>query len=108
MNTQSNRIIPILMLLAGSLLVGFSAGRWLAPLAAWIGPMLIMRSYRDQKVGRGYLLIIVAHILAFLIGFGGMWLRAWGMGLLVGKPGFDSRPFSGAGSLGCLFRRDRA
>lgn len=84
MNTKSNKLFPILMLLTGSLLVGFSAGRWLAPLAAWIGPVLIMRFYRDQKVGRGYLFIIAAYILAFLIGFGGMWFAIWGVGLMVG------------------------
>ena len=84
MNTQSNKNFSILLLLAGTLLVGFSAGRWLVPLIAWIGPALIMRYYRDQKIGRGYLLIIVAHILAFLIGFGGMWLGMWGMGMMSG------------------------
>src|SRR3972149_4746240 len=84
MNTQSNKNFSILLLLAGTLLVGFSTGRWLAPLIAWIGPVLIMRYYRDQKIGRGYLLIIVAHILAFLIGFGGMWLGMWGMGMMSG------------------------
>ena len=52
--------VSLLMLLAGSLLVGFSMGRWLAPLAAWIGPVLIMRYARDHKVGRGYLLVLAA------------------------------------------------
>src|SRR3990172_2877282 len=74
MNTQSNKTFSILMLLAGSLLVGFSMGRWLAPLAAWIGPVLIMRYARDHKVGRGYLLILAANILAIFIGFGGIWV----------------------------------
>jgi len=84
MNTESNKFLPILMLLVGSLLVGFSAGRWLFPLAAWIGPVLIMRFYRDQKARRGYWFIIAAYILAFLIGFGGMWFAMWGVGLMVG------------------------
>ena len=84
MNTKSNKLFPILMLLAGSLMVGFSAGRWLAPLVAWIGPVLIMRYYRDQKVGRGYPLIIVAHFLSFLIGFGGIWFGMWGAGMMTG------------------------
>jgi apolipoprotein N-acyltransferase len=78
MNTKSNKIISILMLLAGSLLVGFSAGRWLAPLAAWIGPVLIMRYARDHRIGRGYLLVLAAYILAFSIGFGSMWYISWG------------------------------
>jgi apolipoprotein N-acyltransferase len=79
MNTKSNTILSILMLLAGSLLVGFSMGRWLAPLAAWIGPVLIMRYARDHKVGRGFLLIIIAYILAFVIGFGGIWMHFGGL-----------------------------
>jgi len=81
MNTKSNKILSILMLLAGTLLVGFSAGRWLAPLAAWIGPALILRYARDHKVGRGFLLILVAYTLAFLIGFGGIW-ASFGLGPL--------------------------
>jgi F0F1-type ATP synthase assembly protein I len=36
--------MSLALLLVGSLLVGFSTGRWLAPLAAWIGPVLILRS----------------------------------------------------------------
>ena len=73
MNTKSIKSLPILMLLAGSLIVGFSTGRWLAPLVAWIGPVLIMRYYRDQKVGRGYIFVVVAYTLAWLIAFGQNW-----------------------------------
>ncbi|MCK5315564.1 MAG: hypothetical protein KAJ53_10595 [Anaerolineales bacterium] len=74
MNTKSNKTLSILMLLAGSLLWGFSMGSWLAPLAAWIGPVLVMRYARDHKVGRGYLLVLAASILATCIGFLGIWL----------------------------------
>jgi apolipoprotein N-acyltransferase len=49
-------------------------GRWLAPLAAWIGPVLIMRYARDHKAGRGYLLVLAACILAVFIGFISVWL----------------------------------
>ena len=73
MKTKSSPTLSILMLLAGALLVGFSMGSWLAPLAAWIGPVLIMRYYRDQKVDHGFLLVFTAYIPAFLIGFGGIW-----------------------------------
>ena len=66
MNTQSNKNFSILLLLAGTLLVGFSAGRWLFPLAAWIGPALIMRYARDHKGWRGIPLVFVAYILAFI------------------------------------------
>ena len=65
--------VSLVMLLAGSLLVGFSMGQWLAPLAAWIGPVLIMRYSRDHKAGRGYLFVLPALVLAFIIGFGAMW-----------------------------------
>ncbi|HSR32415.1 MAG TPA: nitrilase-related carbon-nitrogen hydrolase [Anaerolineae bacterium] len=67
-------IVSLAMLLAGSLLVGFSMGRWLAPLAAWIGPVLIMRYARDNRVWRGYLLVLVACILAVFIAFISIWL----------------------------------
>jgi apolipoprotein N-acyltransferase len=71
-------IVSLALLLAGSLLVGFSMGRWLAPLAAWIGPVLIMRYARDHKVGPGALLVFAANFLAFAIGFGAMWSH-WGL-----------------------------
>jgi apolipoprotein N-acyltransferase len=71
MNNKSNPILSLLMLLAGSLLWGFSMGSWLA---AWIGPVLVMRYARDHKVGRGYLLVLIASILATTIGFIGVWL----------------------------------
>jgi len=74
MKTNSKETLSILMLLAGSLLLGFSMGRWLAPLAAWIGPALVMRYARDHKVGRGYALVLAASILATCIGFLGIWL----------------------------------
>jgi apolipoprotein N-acyltransferase len=73
-NRTKQILISLAMLLAGSLLVGFSAGRWLAPLAAWFGPVLIMRYARDHKVGRGYLLVLAASILATIIGFLSIWL----------------------------------
>jgi apolipoprotein N-acyltransferase len=89
MKTRSGNIVSILVLLAGALLVGFSMGRWLAPLAAWIGPVLIMRYARDHKAWRGYPLVLAACFLAMLIGFGGIWVQ-WGLpavpifGLLYG------------------------
>jgi len=67
------RGMHLAMLLGGSLLVGFSMGRWLAPLAAWIGPVLIMRYARDHRVGRGYALVAVACILAIFLAFITIW-----------------------------------
>ena len=65
------------ILLAGSLLVGFSMGSWLAPPAAWIGPVLIMRFARDHSVGRGWLLVLAACTLSFAIGFAAIWIAQW-------------------------------
>jgi apolipoprotein N-acyltransferase len=86
---SKNRILKksgtsLALLLVGTLLVGFSMGRWLAPLVAWIGPVLILRYTRVHKVRRGYILVLVAYILAFLIGFGEMWLSAWGLMMMSG------------------------
>ncbi len=83
-NRAPKPFISLAMLLAGSLLVGLSAGRWLAPLAAWIGPALILRYSRDYRSWPGYLLLLVGYIAAFLIGFGAMWVSAWGVGLMSG------------------------
>ena len=87
MNTQPNKNFSILLLLAGTLLVGFSTGRWLAPLAAWIGPALILRYSRDHKGWRSYLFLFVAYTLTFIIGFMAMWLGAgWPLPLVVSLP----------------------
>jgi apolipoprotein N-acyltransferase len=85
-------LTSLTMLLAGSLLVGFSMGRWLAPMAAWIGPVLIIRYARDHKIGRGYLLILAANILAVFIAFGTFFdppvsiMIVFGNGLLFSLP----------------------
>jgi apolipoprotein N-acyltransferase len=94
----------LVMLFAGSLLWGFSMGRWLAPLAAWIAPVLVIRYARDHKVGRGYLLVLAASILATSIGFLGIWLGglprpmvpflAVGIGFLLSLPYLADRLLS--------------
>jgi apolipoprotein N-acyltransferase len=104
-NRTRRIFISLAVLLAGSLLVGFSMGRWLAPLAAWIGPALIMRYARDHKVGRGYLMILVATILATIIGFLSIWLGGMplplvpflvvGIGFLWSLPYLADRVLSG-------------
>jgi len=79
--------ISLAMLAAGSLLVGFSMGSWLAPPAAWLGPVLIMRYARDHRVGGGYLLVLAACTLSFVIGFGGIWMSAgWPLPFVVALP----------------------
>jgi hypothetical protein len=75
------------ILLAGSLLVGFSMGSWLAAPAAWVGPVLVMRFARDHPVGRGWLLVLAACTLSFVIGFGAIWIAAgWPMAFVVVLP----------------------
>jgi apolipoprotein N-acyltransferase len=83
MNNKSSKTFSILMLLAGSLLVGFSMGRWLASLAAWIGPVLILRFTRDHKVGRGYLLVLAACIVAMMIAIGAFFSPPTGVFIVV-------------------------
>jgi apolipoprotein N-acyltransferase len=93
MNTKSNKTLSILMLLAGSLLVGFSMGRWLAPLAAWIGPVLIIRFARDHKAGRGFLLVLIAYILAVFIAFGQFFDPPIGIFIVFGNGFLFSLPY---------------
>ena len=81
--------LSLALLLTGSLLVGFSMGRWLAPPAAWIGPALIVRYARDHRGWRGYLPVFAACILAFIVGFMAMWLGAgWPLPLVAILPVF--------------------
>src|SRR3970282_1832717 len=77
--------LSLALLLAGTLLVGFSMGRWLFPLAAWIGPVLIMRYSRDHRGWRSYLFLFAAYTLAFVVGFMPMWLGApgWPLPMVV-------------------------
>ena len=85
--------LSLALLLAGTLLVGFSMGRWLAPLAAWIGPALILRYARDHKVGRGYALVLTAWILAVFIGFGEFFRPPLGVFIVVGNGLLMSLPY---------------
>jgi len=73
--------IALDLLLVGTLLVGFSMGRCVVPLAAWIGPVLIIRYARDHKIGRGFPLIFAANVVSFLIGFVQIWVY-WGLTLI--------------------------
>jgi apolipoprotein N-acyltransferase len=61
------------ILLAGALLIGFSEGSWLLPVAAWVGPAFVLRYARDHSGWRGFLLVVAATTLATFIGFGGIW-----------------------------------
>jgi apolipoprotein N-acyltransferase len=70
MNASLRALAP---LLAGSLLIGFSQGSWLLPIAAWVGPVLVLRYARDHAGWRGFVLVFAAMTLATFIGFGGVW-----------------------------------
>jgi apolipoprotein N-acyltransferase len=73
--TKREKIASVVMVLVGGLLVAFSMGRWLAPLAGWVGPVLIIRYARDHKVWRGYAVVLAAYIMAIFIAFFSIW---WG------------------------------
>jgi len=89
--TNKDRIITpvmsLVLLLVGVLLAGFSMGRWLAPLAAWIGPVCIMRYTRDYKGWRGYPITAIACILMVVIGFIQIWVGAgWPLPMVISLP----------------------
>jgi apolipoprotein N-acyltransferase len=86
-------IVPLAMLLLGSLLIGFSHGQWLAPLAAWLGPALVLRYARDHSVGRGYLLVLLGQVLAIFIGFGDFFPAPMGIFIVVGYGFLLSLPY---------------
>jgi len=95
-NTEIRETRPglsIALLLTGTMLVGFSMGRWLAPLAAWIGPVLIIRYARDHKAWRGYPLVLAAWILAVFIGFGAFFNPPLGVFIVVGNGLLMSLPY---------------
>lgn len=52
----------LVLLFAATLLLGCSTGRWSAPLAAWLGPAVMMRVYRDRPAGRGYPMLLLAAV----------------------------------------------
>lgn len=58
-------------LVIGSVLMIFTAGNWPLSLAAWLGPLFIMRFLRTQKLLRGYLLAAVGVGIAYTIAFQG-------------------------------------
>jgi apolipoprotein N-acyltransferase len=85
--TVPRPVLSLAILLVGSILVGLSMGSWLAPPAAWLGPVLIMRFARDHSVGRGFLLVLAACTLSFAIGFIAIWRSAgWPPVFVVSLP----------------------
>jgi len=73
------RFSGVALLTSATLLVGFSGGRWSAPLAAWLGPALFIRFYQSRSPLRGFIPLLVACIGAQVIG----WWRVFPLGLIV-------------------------
>jgi apolipoprotein N-acyltransferase len=61
-----------LWLALGTLLALFGSGRWTIPLAAWLGPVFMMRFVRTQKVFRGVILAWLGTYVMAVIGWWGM------------------------------------
>jgi apolipoprotein N-acyltransferase len=61
-----------LWLALGTLLALFGSGKWTIPLAAWLGPVFMIRFVRTQKVFRGFILVWLGTYVMALIGWWGM------------------------------------
>ncbi len=57
-----------LWLAVGVILLVFSNGIWrIIPLATWLAPVFVMRFLRTQNPGRGLILVMLTHIVAYNI-----------------------------------------
>ncbi|HSR29057.1 MAG TPA: nitrilase-related carbon-nitrogen hydrolase [Anaerolineae bacterium] len=78
MSKERASIYPIpdrwsyLWLAIGATLTLFSSGRWPIPLAAWLGPVFMIRFMRTQKVFRGFILVWLATYVMAVIAWWGM------------------------------------
>ncbi len=63
---------PYLWLAIGTILTLFASGRWAIPLAAWLGPVFMIRFVRTQKVFRGFILVWLATYVTTVITWWGM------------------------------------
>ena len=63
-----------LWLAIGTVLALFSSGRWPLPLAAWLGPVFMIRFMRTQKAFRGLILVWLATYVTGVIAWWGMML----------------------------------
>jgi apolipoprotein N-acyltransferase len=61
-----------LWLAIGTVLALFSSGRWSIPLAAWLGPVFMMRFVRTQKPFRGLILAWLGTYVTAVISWWGM------------------------------------
>ncbi len=77
MTEQQSRTIKsdrwsYLWLAIGAILLLFSNGRWIIPLAAWLVGVFIIRFLRTQKSIRGLILVLLTSIVVTIIAWQGM------------------------------------
>lgn len=76
MITQTDSTKPkrqsYLWLLLGTILLIFSNGNWIIPLATWLAPIFLLRFVHTQKPGRGLLIFTFINIVVFIIAWQGM------------------------------------
>jgi apolipoprotein N-acyltransferase len=86
--------LSYLWLVVGTILLMFSNGRWIVPLAAWLAPVLIMRFTRTQKPLQSLTLSLLAYVVTFIIVWQGLipmegifyYLIAGGIGFVFWLP----------------------
>ncbi len=64
-NTIKSDRWAYLWLVIGSLLLMLSTGRFSVALAAWLAPVFLIRFFRSQRVGRGYILTLLGLFVAY-------------------------------------------
>jgi len=72
-----------LWLAIGTILSLVSSGRWAISLAAWLGPVFMIRFVRTQKVSRGFILAWLGTYAANVIAWWGMMPLPMGVSLAI-------------------------
>lgn len=70
--TLLNKKKSYIWLIATAILLSFSNGRWVVPLAAWIAPVFLIRFYRVNKNIKGIILPLLVLISADCFSFKGV------------------------------------
>lgn len=66
---SKKKYISFLWLVIGAILMIFIRGRWIIPIAAWLGPIFILRFMRQQKLRWAIPGCILAHLIAACISY---------------------------------------
>src|SRR5262245_12999090 len=66
------RGLDVLLLVGGTLAIGFSGGRWFAPAAAWLGPALLLRFARRHPLKWSAAPLFAASLAATVINWWGI------------------------------------